>query len=64
MVEYNPEDRASINEIKESKWYNGPVYESHELKNVMTHLMKKSHWEKKLDPFFLKDNIVIKSVHS
>ena len=32
MTKANPSDRASIKMIKESKWYNGPVYSANELK--------------------------------
>lgn len=32
MTKVNPHERASIKEIKKSKWYNGPVYNSEELK--------------------------------
>jgi serine/threonine protein kinase len=32
MIRLNPNERASIQEIKQSKWYNGPVYTNEELK--------------------------------
>ena len=38
MTKANPEERASIKEIKESKWYNKPVYSTEELKNKISGL--------------------------
>jgi hypothetical protein len=35
MTRYNPDDRVSIEAIKNSKWYNGPYYSSEELKYKM-----------------------------
>jgi len=35
MIQLRPEDRPSISEIKDSKWYNGPVYTQDEVKIVM-----------------------------
>lgn len=35
MVKLNPEDRLSIQEIKNSKWYNGPTYTEQEVCNMM-----------------------------
>ena len=33
MIALNPEERATIQQIKQSAWYNGPVYTSEELRN-------------------------------
>jgi len=33
MISLNPNDRASIDQIKQSNWYNSPVYSSEELKS-------------------------------
>jgi len=38
MVRKDPVERATINEIKESKWFRGPVYTPAELKQVMSNL--------------------------
>jgi len=38
MIAFRPEDRASIEEIKQSKWYQGPTYSQAELKEVMIDL--------------------------
>jgi len=35
MVKSNPEERITLKEIKESKWYNGPVYSQLELQKKM-----------------------------
>jgi len=35
MTKFNPQERASIAEIKKSKWYNGPIYSKEELKSIM-----------------------------
>lgn len=35
MVAFNPEDRMSIQEIKESKWYKGAVYSQDELESIL-----------------------------
>jgi len=35
MLRLNPKERLSIAKIKESNWYNGPVYKNQELKSVM-----------------------------
>lgn len=39
MMEENPADRFSIKQIKESKWYNGPVYSPAELYNKMHRIL-------------------------
>ena len=31
MIALNPEDRATLSQVKQSAWYNGPVYTSEEL---------------------------------
>jgi len=36
MIAYNPNQRISIEEIKKSKWYNGPTYSSQELVFLMS----------------------------
>ena len=36
MTKFDPKDRATIKEIKESKWYNKPVYSSEELKKKIS----------------------------
>jgi serine/threonine protein kinase len=38
MVSLNPSDRPSIQQIKESKWYNGPCYTNEELKTKVARL--------------------------
>jgi serine/threonine protein kinase len=35
MVAYKPSERASIQQIKKSKWYNGPIYSQNELEDVL-----------------------------
>lgn len=35
MTKLDPEDRATIKEIKKSKWYNGPVYSEEDYKKVV-----------------------------
>jgi len=40
MVKANPEERISIQEIKKSKWYNGPVYTPVELQQRMKKILK------------------------
>lgn len=35
MVKHNPGERIDIEGIKASKWFNGPVYDSHELLDIM-----------------------------
>ena len=37
MTKKKAKDRASIQEIKKSKWYNGPIYDDKELIRVMSH---------------------------
>jgi len=39
MLRLNPKERLSITKIKESNWYNGPVYTKQELKSVMEAFM-------------------------
>lgn len=41
MTQPNPENRATIETIKKSKWYNGPCYTPEEIKNRM----KKISWK-------------------
>ena len=40
MVKFNPEDRMTIKEVKQSKWYNGPVYTPLEMQKKMKKLLK------------------------
>jgi len=40
MVKYNPQDRLTIKEIKQSRWYNGPIYTPLELQKKMKGLLK------------------------
>jgi len=40
MVKFNPEERLTLKEIKQSKWYNGPVYTPVELQKKMKKLLK------------------------
>jgi len=40
MTKYNPEDRITLKEIKQSKWYNGPVYTPAEMQKKMKKLLK------------------------
>jgi len=39
MTKYNPDDRATIDQIKESEWYNGPYYTAEELKEKMQRIL-------------------------
>lgn len=39
MVSINPSDRATIQQIRNSKWYNGPVYSPEEVKAKVGRLM-------------------------
>jgi len=39
-TKYNPEDRMSIKQIKQSKWYNGPVYTPFEFERKMKQILK------------------------
>lgn len=39
MVKSNPEERISIQEVKKSKWYNGPVYTQPELEKKMKKIL-------------------------
>jgi len=44
MTKKDPEDRASIQEIKESEWFQGSIYNSYELKTIIAPILgKKSH---------------------
>lgn len=36
MVKRNPDERISLSEVKNSKWYRGPIYSDKEYKNVMS----------------------------
>jgi len=36
MTLVDPLKRASLTEVKESEWFNGPVYDHEELKKVMS----------------------------
>jgi len=40
MVKKDPKERASITQIKESKWFNGPTYTQEELKAVLDKLLE------------------------
>jgi len=40
MVKYNPDERITIKEIKQSRWYNGPVYTPVEMQKKMKKLLK------------------------
>ena len=40
MVRLEPEKRASIPQIKKSKWYNKPKYSNKEIRVVMKNIMK------------------------
>jgi len=40
MVKHNPEERITIKEIKQSKWYNGPVYTPFDFERKMKELLK------------------------
>jgi len=40
MVKFNPDERITLKEIKQSKWYNGPVYTPVELQKKMKKLLK------------------------
>jgi serine/threonine protein kinase len=40
MIKYNPEERISLKEIKQSKWYNGPIYTPFDLERKMKQILK------------------------
>jgi len=40
MVKFDPQERWTISKIKESKWYNGPVYTPMELQRKMKKILK------------------------
>jgi len=40
MVRENPEERLTLKEIKQSKWYNGPIYTPTELHKKMKSILK------------------------
>jgi len=40
MTKYNPEDRMSLKEIKQSKWYNGAVYTPFDFERKMKQILK------------------------
>jgi len=40
MVKFNPDERITLKEIKQSKWYNGPIYTPLELQKKMKKLLK------------------------
>jgi serine/threonine protein kinase len=40
MVGLNPDDRLTIKEIKQSRWYNGPIYTPSELQKKMKKILK------------------------
>lgn len=41
MVNEDPNERATVDEIKQSKWFNGPVYSQKEIKEYMSTHYKK-----------------------
>jgi len=40
MIKYNPEERISLKEIKQSKWYNGPIYTPFDFERKMKQILK------------------------
>ena len=38
MTKANPEERATLTQVKESAWFNGPVYTDEELERLMTQI--------------------------
>jgi len=40
MVRHNPEERLTLKEIKQTKWYNGPIYTPTELQKKMKSILK------------------------
>lgn len=62
MTKHNPENRATIKEIKKSKWYNGPIYHHDQLKKLMQELLPGERNQEDLILFesYPKDN---KSTH-
>jgi len=40
MTEFDPEERFTIDQIKNSRWYNGPVYSDKELKSHLQSFLK------------------------
>jgi len=51
MVKTNPADRATISQIKESKWYKGPTYSEKQMKKVL---------DGRLKSIYEKENINVK----
>jgi serine/threonine protein kinase len=43
MVKYNPEERASLDDIKGSKWYKGSIYSPNQLKIVLQKILPRLH---------------------
>jgi len=41
MVKNNPNERINIEEIKNSEWYNGPIYDNQELFEIMNYKYSK-----------------------
>jgi len=41
MMEYNPEKRLTLDEVKKSEWYNEKTLEEDEYKNIMEEKFKK-----------------------
>ena len=39
MVTYEPSERATIEMIRKSAWYQGPIYYRHELKKIMSNIV-------------------------
>jgi len=40
MTKFNPQDRMSLKEIKQSKWYNGPIYTPFDFERKMKQILK------------------------
>ena len=48
MLEKNPVKRLTIQQIKQSRWYNGPVYQQHDLKMKMERVWERIMFKKSL----------------
>jgi serine/threonine protein kinase len=44
MIKYDAEERITIEEIKQSKWYKGPVYTTSQLKTVLNDAIPRIHY--------------------
>jgi len=54
MTKYDPAERATIEEIKKSKWYKGPKYSPDKLRYIMKHQIGSSHPIRKITHWLAK----------